>query len=297
MALNFSIRTRFDTGEHELISRLLKASEPQRNGTNLFRAVTHALLHGRSAPVDLASFCRVAEDLTGEALTCQLGKDLLRWAHGDEDWVYPCSLEKLMFFGFLTAVGPTRWLTAKYTLPGFVELEADDVVVDCGAFVGGFTIAALRIGASVIAVEPSRTNRRCLQENLRGRSLQDCNVDVQPLGLGPQNGEAIFRQSSTGVDSTFGILDEGVPTETYLVEIATVDHLCERLGVRPTFLKVEAEGLESKILQGLDTTRPAKVAVDASPEGGSDDRARITRRLKSLGYAVRSDLNMIYGRL
>jgi hypothetical protein len=117
------------------------------------------------------------------------------------------------------------------------------------------------------------------------------------VGLGPENQEALFRESSTGVDSTFGKMDEGIPTATYTVEIVTIDELCNRAGIRPTFLKVEAEGMESAILAGMKEIRPAKVAVDAGPEGGSDDRAAIASRLKSFGYTIRTDLNMIYGRL
>ncbi len=310
MSLNFSIDTRFASDEREMVIRLLEASGSRRHAvqgeSQAKRVVSASLRHVAAAfppivrlaslrrppVISLADFCRVAENLTGAPLTCKLNKDFLRWTHGHDSWVYPSSTEKLIFFGFLTAVDPVRWLGAKYTLPGFIELEIGDLVIDCGAFVGGFTRAALRAGASVIAVEPSRTNRRCLETNLGGY-----NVDIRPVGLGPVNSHATFRESSTGVDSTFGKLDEGIPTEAYTVEIVTIDELCNRAGIRPTFLKVEAEGMESKILAGMEEFRPAKVAVDASPEGGSDNRAAIAKRLRSLDYTVRTDLNMIYGRL
>ena len=310
MGLNFSIDTRFDSDERRMIIRLLEASGARRlsarGESHTKRLVSTSLRHiGTAFPpivrlaslrrppvIALADFCRLAENLTGQSLTCELNKDYFRWTHGRESWVYPASTEKLVFFGFLTAVDPIRWLGAKYTLPGFLELERDDLVIDCGAFVGGFTRAALSAGASVIAIEPSRTNRRCLNTNLSGY-----NVDIRPVGLGPVNKQATFRESSTGVDSTFGKLDEGIPTAAYTVEMLTIDALCDRAGIRPTFLKVEAEGMESAILAGMEEFRPAKVVVDASPEGGSDDRAAIARRLKSLGYAIRTDLNMIYGRL
>jgi FkbM family methyltransferase len=306
--LNFSIDTRFDPGERDIILRLLEASgarlprpgEPRpkrllpasvRRAGAAFPPVA-SLAHLRRPPViSVSEFCRVAEDLTGQPLTCQVDKDFLRWAHGRDTWAYPASTEKMIFFGFLTAVDPARWLGAKYTLPGFVEIEMGDLVIDCGSFVGGFTRAALRAGASVIAVEPSRVNRRCLEENLKG-----CQVDIRPVGLGPVRGKATFRESSTGVDSTFGRLDEGIPTGAYPVDIVTVDELCRSAGTCPALLKVEAEGMEDKILSGMAEFRPAKVAVDASPEGGSDNRATIARRLRYLGYTVRTDLNMIYGR-
>jgi FkbM family methyltransferase len=215
------------------------------------------------------------------------------WTNGDHEWSFPSSPEKRLFFGFLAAVGPERWLRAKYSLPGFVEIEAGDVVVDCGAFVGGFARAALESGATVTAVEPSATNRRHLARNTEGFRLQ-----VEGLGLGAMNGVAVFKESSTGVDSSFaGSVDEGSVTATYELEIWTIDELCERRALKPTFLKIEAEGLETQVLEGMQHTRPAKVVVDASPEGGSDDRDRILDQLRALGYETRLDLNMIYGRL
>jgi hypothetical protein len=80
------------------------------------------------------------------------------------------------------------------------------------------------------------------------------------------------------------------------VEVVTVDELCRRVGVQPSFLKVEAEGLEEEIIAGMEHLRPRKIAVDASPEGGADAREAIVARLQVLGYVVSSDSNMVYGR-
>ena len=41
--------------------------------------------------------------------------------------------------------GYEEWLAHKYALPGFVEVKPADVVVDCGAYVGGFSLSAVRI--------------------------------------------------------------------------------------------------------------------------------------------------------
>lgn len=241
----------------------------------------------------VAEFCERVEQISGETLMFEDRGPLIRWTHGADTWTYPASREKMFFFGFLTAVGPRRWLANKYTLPGFVELEANDVVVDCGAFVGGFARAAVDTGATVIAVEPSRTNQACLRLN-----VDNHDVLLKTVGLGRAVAQKVpFHESSTGLDSSFGDIDEGGVTETYAVDILTVDELCARSRIRPTFLKVEAEGMEQQILVGMSQRRPAKLAVDGSPEGGSDDRDAIVRHLQSLGYNVRTDINMIYARL
>lgn len=233
-------------------------------------------------------FCDAIESITGDRVRWERHRDNLLWFHGNESWVYPLSREKALLFGFLTATN-TRWLAAKYTLPGFVELEPTDIVLDCGAFVGGFSAAALRKGASVVAVEPSRTNANCLRMNLK-----QFQVDVHPVGLGSENTRATFLESSTGVDSTFGKMDEGAVRDSYTVDVLTIDELCRRAGISPTFLKVEAEGMESAILTGMQKIRPLKIAVDGSPEGGSDERVAIVNRLQELGYLVRIDRNMVY---
>ncbi len=307
---NFSAETRFDFDQHQVIKRLLTvattgrrsspAAENRRYFVHHLRQSLAALArltlpntYRRRSPADgLSQFCALVDQLTGHPLIVEDAGTILQFTHGAEQWTYPASRERLLVFAFQTAVDPASWFGAKYTLPGFVELAPADVVIDCGAFAGGFTRAALRAGASVAAVEPSRTNQRCLEANLRG-----LDVDIHRVGLGPTVQRAVFHESSTGVDSSFGKIDQGNQTATYEVEILTVDELCRRSGVQPTFLKVEAEGMESSILAGMEEVRPAKVVIDASPEGGSDDRDAIAKRLKALGYTIRTDLNMIYSRL
>ncbi len=51
----------------------------------------------------------------------------------------------------------------EYCVRGIIE--PGDVVVDCGAYVGGFSALALSLGAIVHAVEPSRENCRMVMAN------------------------------------------------------------------------------------------------------------------------------------
>ena len=46
--------------------------------------------------------------------------------------------------------GYEEWLRRKYCLPGFVEVEPDDVVIDCGAYVSNFMLAAQALGLGTI---------------------------------------------------------------------------------------------------------------------------------------------------
>lgn len=304
--MNFTVDSRFSPEEQRTVVRLLMASDglaqypflPVSLASTLVRKgiLLTRLTRGRQptmlAEAGLRRFSTFVQSVTGQPLQCERIQDLLACSHARGVWNFPYSSEKLLGFAFQTAVDPPRWLMAKYTLPGFVELQSDDVVVDCGAFVGGFTVAAARLGATVVAVEPSRTNRRCLHQNIR-----DMSVRVEAVGLGSAGGEATFHESSTGVDSSFGQPDEGRRTRSYTVPVMTLDELISTLDNPPTFLKLEAEGSEKDILNGMTVHKPSKISVDASPEGQSSGQGPIAHRLESLGYEVRIDRNMLYGRL
>jgi FkbM family methyltransferase len=144
-------------------------------------------------------------------------------------------------------------MLAKYQ-DGATQIEQGDVVLEVGANVGEFTVAALRMGAEVTAVEPDPTAYRCLAFNApEAKTLK--------LAVGDRDGSAKFNISTAGADSSLVNLSDTVVT----VPVRTVASLAP-LGV--DFLKVEAEGFEPEVLAGaipvLDRIR--KIAVDCGPE-------------------------------
>ncbi|MEZ5854603.1 MAG: hypothetical protein R3D67_07570 [Hyphomicrobiaceae bacterium] len=61
--------------------------------------------------------------------------------------------------------GYISWLTRKYELPGFVSVEAGDITVDCGAYVGGFAMGAAEKSSEVHVFEPEKKNFECAARN------------------------------------------------------------------------------------------------------------------------------------
>jgi FkbM family methyltransferase len=128
-----------------------------------------------------------------------------------------------------------------------LELRADDVFVDCGAF-DGDTIQSLMAHrpdgvARIVALEPDPENLRALDARLDalGADVRE-RVSVLPWAAGARRGVARWGlpgTSSAGIDSA-GELE---------VEVAPLDELLER-GITPSYVKMDIEGAEPDALQG-----------------------------------------------
>ena len=93
--------------------------------------------------------------------------------------------------------------------------------------------------------------------------------------------------SKSGCDDSILEPDEGTLNISEDIEIDTIERVIERYGiaVEDLYLKVEAEGFEPEIIEGLGTARPRVIVVDVTPErGGQSPRESINKKLHSLGY-------------
>jgi FkbM family methyltransferase len=135
---------------------------------------------------------------------------------------------------------------------------------DIGAHVGDRVRTWRSLAARVVAVEP-QPDFATLLRLLFGR---DPEVTVLPCGVGGRAGRATLRVSSrTPTVSTFSdawIADVRRDPRfariewdhTVSVELATLDGLVERFG-EPRFVKIDVEGMERDVLDGLTRPLPA----------------------------------------
>lgn len=179
------------------------------------------------------------------------------------------------------------WLTGKY-MTDDVFVREGDTVIDCGSFVGAFSVASCISGAErVYAIEPSSKNFLCLNKNIQHYGAEDVITPVN-MGLGNKKATLRLNLSSMSCEDSFLKCDEGATGEYEEVEVNTLESFISDKNIDPTnlYVKIEAEGFEPEIVQGLVSVMPRVVVVDVTPErNGGSPRETIRDILKDIGYS------------
>jgi len=168
-------------------------------------------------------------------------------------------------------------------------IEPGDLVFDVGANVGNRTKVFLRLGARVIAIEPQPSCGSLLARAFR----DDPRVTVVCEALGAASGEAKMKVSDASTISSMspnwieavrssGRFATYRWNRTISVPVTTLDALMERYGV-PAFIKIDVEGFEFAVLQGLSRAIRA-LSFEFTPEC-ADAGLSCVARLESLGFS------------
>jgi FkbM family methyltransferase len=165
-------------------------------------------------------------------------------------------------------------------------LRRDDWLLDVGANLGIYAIAAARRGARVIAFEPFGAARATLEANARLNQVAG-RIEVESLALAHFNGRAPF---TAGLDVGNHLLDDALAEESSpFVDVSTLDAYLE---ARPepfdsgpmVILKIDVEGFEAQVLDGargfIERVQPV-MAVEVWGEGRP-----IRDRLEPRGYRL-----------
>ena len=227
------------------------------------------------------------------ATTFRIEDDMVIACQRDREIAFPrpVPMVKLTIITF----GYEEWLQRKYCLPGFVEVQPGDVVVDCGAYVGGFSLSAAKIAAELHAFEPDERNAHCARRNLAGMD----HVHVVECGLYDCSDEMMLNISESSVEHSLLQPDDNVVVETRRIPVVSLADYARAGGIeRFDFVKIEAEGVELEVFAGLEDMRPGQLAIDVSPErNGQSPAAEFRSRLEPLGYEVRQRGQVMFARL
>ena len=150
-------------------------------------------------------------------------------------------------------------------------IGAESLCFDIGAHLGDRVDAWRRLGACVVAVEPQPLFRDLLTQRYRN----DPQVRVEPVALAEQPGrQTLWVSRRTPTVSTINPVwreamaasprFRGVSWDASCeVEVITLDGLIARHGV-PAFCKLDVEGAEGQVLEGLSRPLPA-LSFEYSP--------------------------------
>lgn len=163
----------------------------------------------------------------------------------------------------------------------------NDLVFDIGANRGNRIEVFLALGARVVAAEPQP---RCI-EHLRKVYGRRADVELVEKALGAREGASTMMLSENDMISSLnpqwierarasGRFDGYEWNGRVQVDMTTLDGLISNYGT-PRFVKIDVEGLEDEVLEGLSTPVPA-VSFEYTPEF-IESAIRSADRLSSLG--------------
>ena len=179
----------------------------------------------------------------------------------------------------------------------FCFLNPGEVVVDCGAYIGEFTIyAAKKVGEKglVLAFEPNPRSVSLCRRNIIRNGVE--NVKLFDSALGGEEKIAFLRvnRGNLGATSVYTSAD-GKPRER--VVVLTLDQFLPSLSGQPVkLLKIDAEGLGYQVLLGaqglLERNLILNVSIEVHP--GCEEE-NIQSFLEKRGFSCIRNGSYLYG--
>lgn len=140
-------------------------------------------------------------------------------------------------------------------------IKKGNLCFDVGANMGSRTDTFSKLGAKVIAIEPTQ---HCCQV-LRNKFGTNPNVSLLQMALGAQTGKGTLHLANYHEVSTLSTLfieqyshqekHHILWDKTVQVPISTLDQLIQEYGL-PQFCKIDVEGYETEVLKGLSQPIP-----------------------------------------
>lgn len=187
-------------------------------------------------------------------------------------------------------------LRRRYSLPGKVDVEEGDVVLDIGANVGEYSLSVVEDASKIIAFEPDTSVYKCLKLNTSSSSK----IVSQPHLLWSHSESINFYCASKDADSSIFLPPKakGINQSLSIEGIALDDLLLQMGEKRVDFLKMDAEGAEPEVLKGAVKTLKIlkKIAIDCGPERLGKDTIQETKSLlEEAGFKTQENNNILFG--
>jgi len=152
----------------------------------------------------------------------------------------------------------------------FEDLDANSLLWDVGAYHGHYAVLASLQGASVRAFEPNSVNRWRLNEHVRLNPM--ASVRVSPIALSNRDGETGIHMD--GSESTVGNGNASVGVSRG-----------DSLDGQPTHVKVDVEGHEVAVLEGMAETLTGVERIVVEVHDGTSS-TKVTSQLRAAGLEV-----------
>jgi FkbM family methyltransferase len=185
-------------------------------------------------------------------------------------------------------ISPRTQMLGIYETPAskILEKELKDarLFIDAGAHVGYYTLLASKIAKEIISIEPNPFNYKLLKFNLRINKIK--NAYALNIAASNYNGETgIFIPKLKGKIATDqSKLDNNI--SKIKIRVVKLDDLLLKIGKNPDVIKIDVEGSEMQVLEGLQETLRKGVKCLMIEVHSEENKAKAISFLKTLGYKV-----------
>ena len=165
-------------------------------------------------------------------------------------------------------------------------LKKDMIVVDCGSNIGFYPLLEAEIlkgSGKIFAIEPDKRNFKMLEKNIE-LSKYGSIIKARNIAVSNKTGnEKMYVATQSNLNKLYSADDKdfiqrhGVE-KSVDVETITLDDFCAKEKVQVDFLRMDIEGYEVEVFQGMrDTFKNAKkgfmVLLELHPHAYSEERS------------------------
>jgi FkbM family methyltransferase len=173
------------------------------------------------------------------------------------------------------------------------SLGAGDVFLDVGSNAGFYSALAAGLGARVYAFEPNPAMADLIQQ------VAHPNVEVTRVAVGDEAGDIALNlspdPSHSGISSIHD-LPHLAGSRRITVPVITLDEFCTQHALLPRVVKIDVEGHEGAVIDGmsnlLQNRVPESLIVELRRYPGFPDPAPVADKIMGYGYhgfAIRED--------
>lgn len=126
-----------------------------------------------------------------------------------------------------------------------------DVVIDCGANIGAFSLFIYDMANKIYAIEPNNINYANLVKTVKENELEK--IETYNLAISDTNAEGIISSSTESGDYGGWKVNGGDSSFTQKVNLSTLARFIKDRNIEYVdLLKIDVEGHEEKIFQSKD---------------------------------------------
>jgi FkbM family methyltransferase len=166
-----------------------------------------------------------------------------------------------------------------------------DTVVEAGTYWGKDTALFAKLSDQVVSFEPSPRNYSIAEKKLKRFK----NVKLINEGLWNEGDQIEIQYANNPNDDGFLEDEAAASKDGDTIPVNTIRHYTDQLGIDSIdFLKVEAEGAEPEVIEGLGDLRPRDIVVNTGEERDGEPTGRqVMELLQPMGYTL---VGMKHGR-